>query len=123
MAFSWKTLLGVQLKTSILLANESTIEGKTTISNKTEIQKDSPCKELTLEGLKSLYLLQWGIWTKWEMNMVMNMKMNVVTIISFWYSIADMKQAEKHKSCKKKGGWMKDDDVDVLMTDGQNLWM
>ena len=48
------------------------IEGKTNITYKTEIQKDSPCKELTLEGLKSLYLLQWGIWTKWEMNMVMN---------------------------------------------------
>ena len=63
------------------------IEGKTNISNKTENQKDSPCKELTLEGLKSLYLLQWGIWTKWEMNMV--------TTISFWYSIAHMKQAEK----------------------------
>ena len=25
------------------------LEGKTNISNKTEIQKDSPCKELTLD--------------------------------------------------------------------------
>ena len=42
------------------------------------------------------------------MNMVMNM--NMVTIISFWYSIADMKQAEKLISCKMKGGWMKNAD-------------
>ena len=37
-----------------------------------------------LQSLTSLYLLQWGIWTKWDISMVMNM--NRVTIISFWYS-------------------------------------
>ena len=36
--------------------------------------------------------------------------MNMATIISFWYSIADMKQAEKLISCKMKGGWMKNAD-------------
>ena len=40
----------------------------------------------------------------------MIMNMNMVTIISFWYSIADMKQAEKLKSCKMKGEWLKNDD-------------
>ena len=36
-----------------------------------------------LQGLTLLYLLQWGIWTKWEMNMVMNMNM-VTKSFYFW---------------------------------------
>ena len=122
------------------------IEGKTNITYKTEIQKDSPCKELTLDmqskdsvckdltyedssklswlkkwkpmsytdlvsdtklglrlgvwhkclesdwlemlqGLTLLYLLQGGIWTKWEMNMVMNMNMvHFDTQLQIWNS-------------------------------------
>ena len=55
------------------------------------------------------------------MNMVMNM--NMVTIISFWYSIADMKQAEKLISCKMKGGWMKNDDGRMKNDEGKGQMM